>query len=232
MVEGRLLEQKEAYIELGLTENDRYADEVLEEGRYMQGGYGLRSLFMIVLLELQPTDVLTLQDKYKEFISEDCLYILRRDLPRLLIPDADKVSYAEQYALYLINIQLEHTSTLEYMEDLARYYLPIPTVDFDGFSDIGNRLLREEISYNISPDDIELIQGRLNSDQRVAADRIITAMAANNNDEYGAPGALFFLNGAGGTGKTFVQNTVMQRLRSKYKVALAVALSGIAATLL
>ena len=55
---------------------------------------------------------------------------------------------------------------------------------------------------------------------------------SNMDDEYGAPGALFFLNGAGGTGKTMVQNTVMQKLRLEQKVALAVASSGIAATLL
>ena len=60
IIEGRLLEQKETYVELGLTENDRHADEVLEEGRHMQGGYGLRSLFVMVLLELQPTDALAL----------------------------------------------------------------------------------------------------------------------------------------------------------------------------
>lgn len=156
-VDRRLLEQKEAYVELGLTENDKHADKVLEEGRYMQGGYRLRSLFIIMLLELQPTDVLTLQNKYKEFIFKDCLYILRRDLLRLLISDADKASYAEQYALYLIDIQLEHALTPECIEDLAYYYLPNPIVDFDGFSDINNRLLRKELSYEINPNDVELI---------------------------------------------------------------------------
>ena len=226
------MEWKEACVEFGLTENDKHSDEVLDEGRHIQGGYGLRSLFVMVLLELQPTDALALWDKYKEYISSDCIRILQRDFLSLQIPVGEESSYAEQYTLYLIDGQLEHASTPECTEDLARYNLPIPTVNFDGMSDIPNRLLREEMSYIITPDNAELAWSKLNPDQRNAADRIMSAINANVDDEYGAPGALFFLNGAGGTGKTMVQNTVMQKLRSEQKVALAVASSGIAATLL
>lgn len=158
------MEWKEACVELGLTENDKYTDKVLEEGSHMQGGYGLRSLFIIVLLELQPTDALALWNKYKEFISSDCIYILQRDFPTLQIPDGEQDLYAEQYALYLINSQLEHASTPKCIEDLARHNLPIPTINFDGMSDIPNRLLREETSYNITPDEAELAWNKLNPD--------------------------------------------------------------------
>ena len=99
-------------------------------------------------------------------------------------------------------------------------------------SDIPNRLLREEMSYNIRPEDIELLWSKLNPDQSRAVDRIIDAINMNADDEYGAPGALFFFNGAGGTGKTFVENIVIKKVRLERKVALAVASSGIAATLL
>lgn len=43
---------------------------------------------------------------------------------------------------------------------------------------------------------------------------------------------MFFLNGLGDTGKTKLQNTVLGHLRSKGRIALAVASSGIASTLL
>lgn len=45
-------------------------------------------------------------------------------------------------------------------------------------------------------------------------------------------GRIFFLNGPGGTGKTFVYNTVCHQVRSKGWVALCVASSGIAVLLL
>ena len=53
----------------------------------------------------------------------------------------------------------------------------------------------------------------------------------NADDKYGAPSALFFLNSAGGTSKTFVENIVIKKVRLKRKVALAVASLGIAVTL-
>ena len=43
---------------------------------------------------------------------------------------------------------------------------------------------------------------------------------------------LFFLDGPGGTGKTFLQNILLAHVRKQGKVALAVASTGIAATLL
>jgi hypothetical protein len=127
---------------------------------------------------------------------------------------------------------LEHHSTPELIEDLARNYLPVPTVNFDTFSDILNRLLREEMSYTITPDEAQLAWNKLNPDQLNAAERIMATVNSNNDNEFGTPGALFFLNWAGGTGKTMVQNTIMQKLRSEKNVALAVASSGIVSTLL
>jgi len=47
-----------------------------------------------------------------------------------------------------------------------------------------------------------------------------------------ANGSVFFLDGPGGTGKTFVQNVVLAKVRADGEVALAVATTGIAATLL
>jgi hypothetical protein len=43
---------------------------------------------------------------------------------------------------------------------------------------------------------------------------------------------IFFLNGPGGTGKTFVYNTVCAKIRSQGKIVICVASSGIASLLL
>lgn len=43
---------------------------------------------------------------------------------------------------------------------------------------------------------------------------------------------MFFLNGPGGTGKTFVYNTVVHKVRSEGWIALCVASSGVASLLL
>ena len=45
-------------------------------------------------------------------------------------------------------------------------------------------------------------------------------------------GTAFFLDAVGGAGKTFCENLLLSKLRSEHKIAVAVATSGIAATLL
>jgi thymidylate kinase len=45
-------------------------------------------------------------------------------------------------------------------------------------------------------------------------------------------GYLIFIDGSGGTGKTFLYRTLMASLRSRGQIVLATASSGIAATLL
>jgi hypothetical protein len=47
-----------------------------------------------------------------------------------------------------------------------------------------------------------------------------------------ATGTAFFLDAVGGAGKTFCENLILLKLRSEGKIAVAVATSGIAATLL
>jgi len=47
-----------------------------------------------------------------------------------------------------------------------------------------------------------------------------------------AQGKLYFLDAPGGTGKTFLLNLLLAKIRSNSDIALAVASSGIAATLL
>ena len=47
-----------------------------------------------------------------------------------------------------------------------------------------------------------------------------------------ATGTAFFLDAVGGAGKTFCENLILSKLRSQGKIAVAVATSGIAATLL
>ena len=133
------------------------------------------------------------------------------------------------FALYLIDGLLEHESTPGNPQNLAVHQLPQPVIVFDEHHVHANRMLREELAYQIPLQEVDEALTRLNHDQRFAADTILDAV--DNPDEFGGE-QLFFLNGAGGTGKTMVQNTVMKKLRSQQKIALAVASSGIAATLL
>ncbi len=64
--------------------------------------------------------------------------------------------------------------------------------------------------------------------------RLLTAEQRNVYDQLIAAqqGEFFFLDAPGGTGKTFLISLVLARIRSQNNIALAIASSGIAATLL
>ncbi|KDR74075.1 hypothetical protein GALMADRAFT_40235, partial [Galerina marginata CBS 339.88] len=90
-----------------------------------------------------------------------------------------------------------------------------------------NRLIAEQRRYN-PEEEKALAEQRiptLNVGQTSAFHKIIAAV----NDK---SGKCFFLHGPGGTGKTYVYNTVCHHLRGSRKIVLCVASSGIAALLL
>jgi len=76
--------------------------------------------------------------------------------------------------------------------------MPIPTISSNNEQNT-NRLIREEQQYNI--EELEKLAedgfSRLNVDQRIAFEEIITAVKTKTP-------VIFFVDGPGGTGKTFL----------------------------
>ena len=68
-------------------------------------------------------------------------------------------------------------------------------------------------------------EAKLLVDQRIVYDTIIDRVRYNKS-------GIFFLDAPGGTGKTFVLKLMLAKVRQNKRIALAVASSGIAATLL
>ncbi|POG67633.1 DNA helicase Pif1 like protein, partial [Rhizophagus irregularis DAOM 181602=DAOM 197198] len=89
-----------------------------------------------------------------------------------------------------------------------------------------NQLIREEMSYDITLLQTALNQNvpLLNKDQRA----IYYAVLSSIHDTC----TCFFVDGPGGTGKTFLYNTLLATVRSCGEIALAVASLGISALLI
>lgn len=109
---------------------------------------------------------------------------------------------------------------------LSDFNLPEPDFRFDN-PDGTHRIIAEEMNYDVSDLQSRFERGYLqaNSDQKQIINSIITAV--NSRDS-----GVFFIDGPGGTGKTFVENLILAAVRSSGQIALAVASSGIAAILL
>jgi len=65
-------------------------------------------------------------------------------------------------------------------------------------------------------------KSKMNEDQKQVFNDVIEAIKQEHSK-------VFFIDGPGGTGKTFVYNTLLAHVRSNGDIALAVASSGIAA---
>ena len=94
-------------------------------------------------------------------------------------------------------------------------------------SDVVDTEVNRELQYNITA--MEDIVARnvplLNDEQSMIYEQIMLAVSQGE-------GGLFVLDAPGGTGKTFLISLILAKIRSNNDIALAVASSGIAATLL
>ncbi|KAL4561943.1 hypothetical protein LXL04_034128 [Taraxacum kok-saghyz] len=96
------------------------------------------------------------------------------------------------------------------------------------FSDLNfedeTKEIKAEKSIVVSNEDLLAIE-TLNKRQKVAFDTIIDAVDSHKS-------GAFFIDGPGGTGKTFLYRAILAKFRSAGHIALATATSGIAASLL
>uniref|UniRef100_A0A803PIA8 ATP-dependent DNA helicase n=1 Tax=Cannabis sativa TaxID=3483 RepID=A0A803PIA8_CANSA len=103
--------------------------------------------------------------------------------------------------------------------------MPLPNSSL--MRESGNRLVNEELAYD--REKLKILHDKsfavLNPSQKSAYEAILQSV---ENEE----GHLFFISGHGGTGKTFLWNTLIAKLRSESKIVLPVVTSGIAALLL
>jgi superfamily II DNA or RNA helicase len=103
--------------------------------------------------------------------------------------------------------------------------LPLPQQNWEHA--IGNWLIAQQRNYD-QEEQAQYAQDCipcLNPEQRSAFDRIVEAVENKT-------GQIFFLHGPGGTGKTYVYNTLCYFLRGRGLIVLCVASSGITALLL
>ncbi|CAN0874970.1 ATP-dependent DNA helicase PIF1 [Linum grandiflorum] len=109
--------------------------------------------------------------------------------------------------------------------DVMHFHLPHPTISPSNTS--TDDLIAQQLQYDTVEENNTYINSYtcLNHHQKAAHDAILSSI---QKDE----GKLFFLYGHGGTGKTFLYNCIVAKVRSLRKIALVVASSGIAATLL
>ena len=150
-------------------------------------------------------------------MSEDFLFEKRR---RIGDPSADFDDDVFNAAL----LSLEDMCVAQAGRTLKELRLPEPVRLVDELSQ--NREVIKERGYNLEKlrRVVELDLPRLNAGQRQVFDHVLALADAND-------GGMVFIDAPGGTGKTFLLEVIAATLRLRGAINLAVASSGIAATM-
>lgn len=194
----------EVCLVLGLTRDDNEWDKCLEEASNFKFPRGLRGLFVNILVNCSPKCPGLLWEKYKDALSED----LQRMFP---------VNIAYDKALFLINENLiRQDKSLENYEDM-----PVPSSHIRGF--------REDdiIDHKMEYDKAYIYYNKMNEEQKLIFEKMREVL-----DKLGGKNGRSYIDGPGGTGKSFVLTSLYHLARSFNKKVCNIAFSGIAATLL
>ena len=197
---------REAAERRGLIEADSTLDECLTESEQFAMPASLRRLFATILVFCEPGDVRGLWDRHFEAMSDD--YRRRHTCPRTV----------EQMVLLDISGMLQSMG-----KNIGMF--PLPDMD-DQYDNTGGeeRELIEESNIITDPNDATLASS-LNLEQMRAYDEILLAVRSGD-------GGVFFVDGPGGTGKTFLYKALLATVRGEGKIAVAMATSGVAASIM
>ncbi|XP_065172041.1 ATP-dependent DNA helicase pif1-like [Atheta coriaria] len=211
---------REACQHLGLLENDTHWDHTLEEERIAKissNAKQIRTLFAIILSTCFPSTPIDLWHKYKDHMAEDILHQMR-----LRTPNADLQMNEEIYNEALILI--EDMCLMLTNKVLIQIGMIAPNRPMH---DAFNQELRRETEYDSETlrEIVDRTVPLLNQQQKYAYDTLMKVV----ND---GTGGFYYLDVPGGTGKTFLLSLILATIRSQNGIALALASSGIAATLL
>lgn len=108
-------------------------------------------------------------------------------------------------------------------KDIMTFDLP-DLLDTGDIKCLGRRELDEEICIAVGKEDLEL-ETTLNDEQRLAFDEILDHVLHNKSK-------VFFIDGPGGTRKTYLYKALLAKVRSLGLIAIATATSGFAASIM
>jgi len=197
---------REAAEKRGLIEADSSIDECLTEAEVFHMPSSLRRLFATILVFCEPSNVRGLWDKHLQAMSDD-------------FQRGQSDSNAVQQ-MVLIDIR----NILQSMgKDITLFPLPEISGSNDDMSGVVREIF-EETNIELDNEHLSAVS-YLNREQRQAYDTILASVDSGT-------GGVFFVDGPGGTGKTFLYNAMLARVRSNGNIAIATATSGVAASIM
>ena len=201
----------------GLIENESVWDRTMEEVSSVNYPYRIRFIFALILCFVGPPNAKELFERWLPQMAHD--YINRLHL--------DPIVARFKALKYIERVLMSNGCSLQ------SFGLELPEIDISSLN-ISNEIADEGDPLNVStgniiPDGDDIV-AHLNEHQKAAFETIIRAVDSNNTRST-AP-KVFFVDGPGGTGKTYLYKAIMHALNQRRRTYIATAYTGIAATLL
>ena len=202
----------------GLLSNDTEWIYALEESIFHATSSQLRNLFTVLIIFCEVNDPRKLFETFWKYFTDD----IRHELQNAF--NFSNESILNDYLKNKILLELENFFNKN-NSSLSNFDLPQPNYPLS--YDINNRLLLEELNYDINNlrEKHSKLLHSLNSEQRIIYDDVVHAVIHRT-------GGQFFVYGYGGTGKTYLYETIISFLRANGMIVLVVASSGIVSLLL
>ena len=151
-------------------------------------------------------------------MTDDVIYKIKKlfNNQNFQIPENELYNYILYELEKLLNLN---------SSSLKNFNLPLPTGSL--IDDLNNKLLRNELNYDIKrlKEENLIFVKNLNNEQKYIYDKILNSITNQNNK-------LYFVYGHGGTGKIYLWNAIISKIRSNNEIILAVASSRITSLLL
>jgi hypothetical protein len=202
---------------LGLLRNDVQYDKALKEGSKFKTGFQLRLMFAIMLVYSPPAAPTNLFNGHWLELGDDLAYTLRTSHG---IADPTHIQL-RAFTLHQISKILVSMGT--HLEDVS---LAMTSEEVNVVESILSAKL-EENSLSVSRDDWMISVSLLTVPQRQFYDAVFGKLVHQHR-----PGMLYYLDGPGGTGKTFLLNCIIEGLLTHGKSTFAVSSTGVSALLL
>ncbi|KAG5594044.1 hypothetical protein H5410_035276 [Solanum commersonii] len=198
---------REAAEKIGLLHSDNNLIDCMSEAVSYQMPYSLRRLFATLLVYCNPANPKDLWTKFEDSMLED----FKR------ISTISKTNIQQLVLKHINEVLLSMGHNINEFKDI------FGNVSFCKTTNEAKEIYFER-NIIVSEEDIHL-ESKLNVEQKNAYDIILERVYSNKS-------GAFFIDGPGGTGKTFLYRALLAAIRTKGCIALATASSQAAASIL
>ena len=200
----------ETCLALHLIEDDEEWKRAMEEASFWMMPRQLRRLFVRILIYCNPLHPLELWNTFKLNLSDD----FKRNNNRMTSEQAQKKAFS--WICKMLRTENHQISDFIDTEEL---------IEDEAEEEINPQILTSHLETG------EIQYKSLNVQQKIVVDSIINRLIYNENNDQLSTNC-YFINGPGGSGKTFIYQTLYNLLIANKKKVCSMAFTGIAATLL